>query len=273
MLRLMPAALALFVVAGICVPSYLWLEPEVSAEEVGAGCLTAAILASAIWTISTARGVRAAVRSARHARSCERLGRFSSLAGSSQPVWILEAPAPVFALVGVFQSRVTISSPVMNVLPEGPLTAALRHEEAHRDSRDNLKRLLLLLTPGILPGFHGFGAIERNWARLTEWAADDEAVAGDAHLSVCLAAALVRIARMGGAPAPAPLATSFLGDSRELSARVDRLLSPGRPAPDGMDNPRLTVAGMVLAAAGCAALILNPAVLESAHRIIERLIH
>src|SRR6516165_9131548 len=98
-LRLLPATLALFVVVGICVPSYLWLEPEINAEEVGAGCLTAAMLAAALLTISTARGVRAAVRSARHARSCERLGRFSSLAGSSKPVWILEAPTPMFALV------------------------------------------------------------------------------------------------------------------------------------------------------------------------------
>ena len=104
----------------------------------------------------------------------------------------------------------------MNALPAGPLAAALRHEEAHRVSRDNLKRLLLLLAPGLLPGFHGFDVLERNWARFTEWAADDEAVAGDAHLSLYLAAALVRVARMGGAPAPSPLSASFLGDSREL---------------------------------------------------------
>src|ERR1035437_10061941 len=64
-LRLLPAALALFVVAGLCVPSYLWLEPETNAEEVGAGCLAAAILAAALWTLSTARGVRAAARSSR----------------------------------------------------------------------------------------------------------------------------------------------------------------------------------------------------------------
>ena len=126
----------------------------------------------------------------------------------------------------------------MNALPAEQLAAALRHEEAHRVSRDNLKRLLLLLTPGLLPGLHGFHAIERGWARFTEWAADDEAVAGDAHLSLYLAAALVRIARMGGAPAPSPLATSFLGDSRELSARVDRLLSPAPAAPARTGNPR-----------------------------------
>jgi Zn-dependent protease with chaperone function len=272
-LRLLPAAFALFVVAGICVPSYLWLEPEISAEEVGAGCLTAAILAAALWAISTARGVRAAVRSARHARSCERLGRYWTLAGSSEPVWILASPAPLFALVGVFGSRVAISSPVMNALSAGPLAAALRHEEAHRVSRDNLKRLLLLLAPGLLPGLHGFYALERNWARFTEWAADDEAAAGDPHMSLCLAAALVRVARMGGAPAPWPLSASFLGDSRELSERVDRLLSPAPSAPIRTANSAVRAAGVALAAAGCAATMLHPATLESAHRIIERLIH
>ncbi|MCX6628995.1 MAG: hypothetical protein NTW28_15365, partial [Candidatus Solibacter sp.] len=34
-LRLLPAALALFFVVGLCVPSYLWLEPEINSEEVG----------------------------------------------------------------------------------------------------------------------------------------------------------------------------------------------------------------------------------------------
>src|SRR6185295_19649787 len=105
--------------------------------------------------------------------SCERLGRRSTLAGSSEPVWILDSPAPLFALVGVFGSSVAISTRVMNALPAGPLAAALRHEEAHRVSRDNLKRLLLLLAPGLLPGLHGFYALERNWARFAEWAADD----------------------------------------------------------------------------------------------------
>jgi Zn-dependent protease with chaperone function len=270
-LRLLPAALALFVVAGLCVPSYLWLEPETNAEEVGAGCLAAAILAAVLWTISTVRGVRAAARSARHARGCKRLGRLSTLPGSRLPVWILDAPAPLLALVGVFRSRVVISSPVMSALSAGQLAAALRHEEAHRVSRDNLKRLLLLLAPGLLPGFHGFDAIERGWSRFTEWAADDDAVAGDSRLSLSLAAALVRIARMGGT-APAPLTASFLGDSREISARVDRLLSPAPAGPMQPRNSAVMAVGLALAA-GCAACMLHPATLESAHRIIEQLIH
>ena len=97
-LRLLPAALAQFVfVAGLCVPSYLWLEPEINAEEVGAACLAAAVLAAVLLTISTARGIRAAARSARHARDCARLGRLATLPGSPLPVCILDAPEPVFS--------------------------------------------------------------------------------------------------------------------------------------------------------------------------------
>lgn len=252
-------------------PSYLWLEPEINAEEVGGGCLTASLLAATLWTASSVRGVRAAVRSARHSRDCARLGRLSTLPGSPLPVCILDAPEPVLALVGVFPSRIILSSPLLRALSTGQLAAALRHEEVHRISRDNLKRLLLLLAPGLLPGIHCFGAIERGWARFAEWAADDDAVAGHAHRSLSLAAALVRVARMGGSAPMSPLTTPFLGDSREISARVDRLLSPVAPEPA---HPRkyLTATAIALTAVSVATM-LHPATLASAHRLIEQLIH
>jgi len=34
-LRLLPAAAATLVIAGVCIPSYLWLEPHASTETVG----------------------------------------------------------------------------------------------------------------------------------------------------------------------------------------------------------------------------------------------
>jgi hypothetical protein len=270
-LRLLPSVLALAVVAGLCVPSYLWLEPESGLEEVGAGCLAAAILAAAMWTVSIARGARAALRSARHTRESGSVSRRSNLPGSHLPVWIVDAPAPLVALVGVFAPRLLISRAVSSALPAAQLAAALRHEEAHHDSRDNLKRLLILLTPGLFPGLHGFGPIERGWARFTEWAADDDAVGDDAHQSLSLAAALVRVARMGAAPPVSPLCTSFLGDGSEIGARVDRLLSP-RPAPPVRRRYAAAVAGAALAT-GCAAGMLHPATLASAHCILELLIH
>src|SRR5512140_3588001 len=51
-LRLLPAALGVLVVGGICIQSYLWLEPELSREEIGAGCLAAAILGASLWGLS-----------------------------------------------------------------------------------------------------------------------------------------------------------------------------------------------------------------------------
>ena len=273
-LRLLPAALALFVVIGLCVPSYLWLEPETNTEELGSGCLAAAFLAAGLWTMSAVRVARAAVQSARHGRGFRRLRRSTSRSNSRLPIWILDTPAPLLALVGVLRSRIVVSRPVMHALSAGQLAAALRHEEAHQASHDNLKRLLLLLAPGLLPGVRGFHAIERGWARFTEWAADDDAVAGNPHLSVSLASALVRIARMGGVPLPSPLATSFLADSSEISVRGNRLLNP-LPAPPVRRNSAAMAIRAALAAltVGCTVSMLHPATLESAHRIIEQLIH
>src|SRR2546423_14219817 len=49
-LRLLPASAAIFVVAAICIPSYLWLEPQAAAEEVGWLCAAAALVAAISWT-------------------------------------------------------------------------------------------------------------------------------------------------------------------------------------------------------------------------------
>jgi len=45
-LRLSPVAVAAFIVSALCVPSYLWLEPDASAERVGIACCFAHFSAS-----------------------------------------------------------------------------------------------------------------------------------------------------------------------------------------------------------------------------------
>ena len=270
-LRLLPSALALLLVAGLGVPSYLLLEQEAATEEIGSLCLIAASLAVFLWSASLTRSLRAVALSVRHTREWERMGWGCSLPGARQPVWIVDAPAPLLALAGVFRTRLVMSRRAAAALSTGQLCAALLHEEAHRDSRDNLKRLLLLISPSLLPGWNGFHALERGWSRFSEWAADDEAVAGNPQLSLALAAALVRIARMGGTPAPAPLSASFLADGSDLLARVDRLLRPAIaiPAP----RPAPAIAATVILAAAFLAVSLHPATLQSAHRLMEYLIH
>jgi hypothetical protein len=270
-LRLLPAALGLTLVAGLCVPSYLLLEQEASVEEVGWLCLALAILAGSLWAASIARSLRAMARSARHARDWEEVGSLSEIEGARKPVCLVDSPAPLLALAGVLHTRLVMSRIVAGVLTGEQLRAALRHEEAHRAAHDNLKRLLLLSSPGLVPGWYGFHGLERGWSRFAEWAADDEAVAGNASLSLSLAAALVRIARLGGTPAPTPLTASLLADGRDLSARVDRLL---RSTPAAPAHRRVPVIRMMAAVAALAAAAnVSTGTLESAHRLLEHLIH
>ena len=272
-LRLLPAGLALFLVAGFCVPSYLWLEPAGTAEEVGVWFVAAVLASAAIWGISTARVGRATIRSQRYVRNCQRVGLRTRLAGESGPVWVIDGAAPSFALAGIVRTRMVVSREVVSALSADQMAAALRHERAHRISRDNLKRLFILAAPDVFPFCRAFGTLEREWARFTEWAADDRAVAGNARRSLSLAAALVRVARLGEAARPSPLAMTFLSGNEDLSARVERLLSGTRPRERRGRSGRIRAAGAVLALAVVAVVLLQPATVHSVHGLLERLIH
>jgi beta-lactamase regulating signal transducer with metallopeptidase domain len=153
------------------------------------------------------------------------------------------------------------------------LAAVVRHERAHGISRDNLKRLFMVLAPGMLPFVSGFRTLERAWAKLTEWAADDRASAGKTRRSLSLASALVRVARLGSAMSAPPLVTSLMADGAELSERVDRLLHPVRPSLRGRDRePILMATAGLLLTGALAAIIAHPATLHSAHECLEFLI-
>ena len=80
----------------------------------------------------------------------------------------------------------------------------VRHELAHARQRDNVARLLLSGLPDVLSLGHQWLGIERAWQDATEDAADELATGDDAQARVCLASALVRVARMvGSQPVPA----------------------------------------------------------------------
>jgi len=267
--RLFPSIASILVVAGVCIPSYLWLEPEAAVEHVGVACLAAALLSAAIWAVSTGRGLRAIILSARYMRHCRKLGRETRLAGEKTRV--IEGAGGLFALAGIFRPQLLISREVLRGLSCEELEAALRHERAHCTSRDNLKRLLLLLAPDVLPG-DGLQSLERGWAKYTEWAADDRAVGGDPGRSVSLAAALVRVARLGANIEASPLMTSLVADGRDLEARVDRLLgaAPGSES-DRQGLPAFIPVSLFLAGT-LAAASMAPATLQAAHRLLEHLI-
>jgi Zn-dependent protease with chaperone function len=261
-LRLFPAAVALAAVGGLCVPSYLSLEQEGGAEFVGFACLAAAVFGAAIWTISWARSLRAALRSHRYVRRCRRSGS----------VWIADGMAPFLGIAGILRPKLIVSRSVAEALDPDQLAAAIRHERAHQSSADNLKRLLLLLAPDALPFLRGFGSVERAWLRFTEWAADDHAVSQDAACSLSLAEAVVRVARLGATAQASPLVSHFVAASVDISVRVDRLLSPTIEAAATRPS-RIALGGAVVALPVVLLLLAQPPTLRSVHELLERLMH
>jgi Zn-dependent protease with chaperone function len=273
-LRLLPFGIAALFVVGLGLPSYLWLEPAAASERIGAICAALGILGAATWSISVTRTVLSLLASWRYHRLCRVFGRQTQVPGESSPVVLVENEAPLLAISGLLRPRLLISSGVLRALSADELNAALRHEHAHRTSRDNAKRLLILLAPDALPFLRPLRRLEHTWSNLAEWAADDRATAGDSDRAVSLAAALVQIARMGTRPRLPFLSTSLLACDRDLSARVDRLLQPVPiiPAPAGKPHPRLRIAAFLLPAC-LAAILLTPSTLSAVHELLELLLH
>jgi Zn-dependent protease with chaperone function len=274
-LRLFPGLGAVLAVAGICVPSYLWLEPRGATEDIGAACLVAALMGATICGISIVRTASALAASRRYIRACRKAGEQTLIAG--EPVWVVEGRARMIALAGMFRTQVLISRDAISALEPEEIASVLRHERWHASSRDNLKRLALMLAPDVLPFVRrGFSTIEHSWAKFAEWAADDYAAMGDPARSVSLASALVRVARIpAGAATPAFLTPFMDGD---FSARVDRLLAD----PVSLEQawlPQFSTGvyrafwvSTAVAASIAFLLLLRPATLLSAHALLERLI-
>jgi Zn-dependent protease with chaperone function len=264
-LRLVPAAFALFCTAALCVPSYLWLEPASATEQAGAACLIAAALGAALWTVSIARGARAAMRSFRYVRRCRRIG--SESGPTPLPILSIPGGGRVVALAGVFRSQLVMSSQVAAALDPAQLDAVVRHELAHHVSRDNLKRLVIALAPGCF-----LGAYERAWKRFSEWAADDRAAAGDPRRATDLAMALVRVARFEAGALPPALATPLIANNdAELAARVDRLLQDRDAPPSSSATSTWSIVGCAAAFVGI--VLLAPAALAWVHGVLERLMN
>lgn len=259
-LRLLPLALAALVVGGLCIPSYIWLEPLGHAERWSWGFSLVAAAGAALALLAAGRLAATAMAARRFCRQCRHIGR----------VLVVPGKAPMLALAGIVRPRLLVSASVLRRLSPAQLQAGLRHERAHLRARDNAKRLLMILTPA--PG-RRFRALERAWARATEWAADDRAVAGDAQRSLTLASALVEVARLGPCVPASPVApvlvhAALTGDGADLADRVGRLLAPP-PARDA--DRRRAWAGWT----GLTVLIwgmLQPTTLTVTHRLLERLV-
>jgi Zn-dependent protease with chaperone function len=268
--RLFPFGFGSAIVLGLCIPSYLWLEPQGNSERIGLACLLLTLCGIAGWVGSVVRVARAVTGSMRFRQSFQEAGREIDLPGNGFRAVVLERSAPLLAIAGVFRPHLLISESVLQALPADQLVVALQHESAHLRSRDNLKRLFLLLAPRPNPFFRSSLLIERNWVKFSEWAADDEAVQGDSIRALALAEALLGVVRLGSAPRLSFLQTSLAGADRDFSLRVERLLQVGIAPAQPDSRAKFLLLGPTLGVTIAIAMVAAwPAILPSIHRLLE----
>src|SRR5579862_4469082 len=272
--RLLPLVMALFALFAFCIPSYLWLEPKNDGEKVALSCVLLAVCGAAIWTAALLRVVGALRETHRYLHDCHRTGRHVTVPGDTGTALVVNNDAAVVAVAGVIRPKLVISRRVLRGLSSEQREAAVCHERAHCSGGDNLKRFLILLAPQPLPFLPVFSSMERAWSKFTEWAADDVATQGDPRRAVSLAAALVRVARMGSSVhRPEYLACSLVGDDRMLSERVERLLRPQSKPPKPIKEVVAALATISLVSLSTATVIVMwPGSLAAVHRALEGLI-
>ena len=163
-----------------------------------------------------------------------------------------------------------VSDGLLHALSPDQLEAALRHEQAHRAAGDNWKRLLFLLAPDPFAPLGRLAALEREWRRVAEWAADDRAAAGDPRRALTLAETLVRVARMGRPQVDCALASQLISDGDGLRERVTRLVAfASHPAATDSPLPGAAMPLSILAGLFILAAVCQSPVLYSAHCLLE----
>ena len=136
-------------------------------------------------------------------------------------------------MAGVCAPKVLVSDAALSALTTRELRTALKHELAHVNSRDNLKKLIFRFI-----GFPGMAGLEAAWSDAAEMAADDAAVSclSDA---LDLASALIKLSRLAPVQPSAALTTALLqSSSASLRLRVQRLFAWSSPA-DAFDRRAL----------------------------------
>lgn len=218
-LRMLPLTAAATVTVFLTVPSFLLLEPRSIKEPVGGIPVALGIFGAALGISGTVKATLA-LRRARHtiaewAREAQPLTTSASV-----PVLRMARSVPAMIAAGIFRPRVMVSGAAEAMLSAHELKSALCHEVAHVRRHDNLKKLLLRFVT-----FPGMAALEAAWLDATEMAADDAAVA-NAGEALDLAAALIKLSRLGPVESPVDLTAALVrSPASAMNARVERLLA------------------------------------------------
>lgn len=222
-LRVLPFGLSLFVTLAFTLPSFLLLEPRSTGEAIGTAPLA---LGTCCLVLLGAGITRAALAQLRASRALVAWLNGSALmqpqikeSGNAVPIFRTGNDAPTLTVAGVCAPKVLVSEAAIAALTSRELRTALRHEIAHATRYDNLRKLLFRFSV-----FPAMTELEHAWSEETEMAADDAAVS-TFYDALDLAAALIKVSRLGTVESSGELTMALLHSSTALSARVRRLVA------------------------------------------------
>jgi Zn-dependent protease with chaperone function len=217
-LRVLPLAASVLITFTVVVPSFQLLEPRSIniAEGIGAMPLALGVGALLLIACGSFRVIAAQTRTSRVVARWLK-GAHPLDARAQTVTFRSRRESPPLTLVGIRNPRVLVSESAVAFLSHDELRIALRHELAHMQSGDNLKKLVFRFCP-----FPGMARLESVWSEAAELAADDAAVS-NLDDAVDLAAALVKLSRLLPLEAAPVCTVGFVAGS--VSARVARLLA------------------------------------------------
>jgi Zn-dependent protease with chaperone function len=275
LLRILPVAIAAIVVFAFLLPAYLLYEPDKSGEIVSLKLALIALVSAAGIVTALYRVFRTWRVTSQLAADWMRNAEPLVIDGVDIPVYSIEHPFPLIAVVGMLKPRMFVARQIFGLLEPAEFEAAIAHERGHLTTRDNLKRTALRVCRDlvVLP----FGRrLDRDWAANAESGADDFAagVGGDV-MAVNLAAALMKIARTVPARAyPAMSSASFLIEDTAgpITSRVKRLLDRGQSSVRKNNGLPFGWASLLLAVATIFVLAGNENVLRGVHDAMEHFV-
>jgi len=158
---------------------------------------------------------------------------------------VIDYPAAAAYCLPGIRSQIVVSVGTLDLLGPAELTAVLAHERAHLRARHDLVLIPFTSLRRAFPRSRMTAQAHRTVALLVEMMADDRALRVRGLVARELATALLRFGTAGtdGAPAGA----LAVGEG-ELTARVNRLLTPPQPLPHAIQGAVVLAAALLVTA-------------------------
>jgi beta-lactamase regulating signal transducer with metallopeptidase domain len=229
LVRALPVAVAIPLVAGVVVPAFHLFEPRQGEEAVGTSLVALAVVGASFLAAGLVRGWRALRTTRRLVRQWLLDAQPVEVGDARMRVLRIESPFPVVAVVGLVRPQLLVSRRVLDACTPQQLRAVVAHESAHVRAWDNLKRLAIRACPDLLALGPPGREMERDWHRAAEEAADDRAATTAGPAALDLAEALLAVARLATPPPAKALLVSSLFEGESIERRVRRLLDRRSP--------------------------------------------